>query len=244
MTVRAKDSVGAPLLMEASSESIALRWVLAYLGCSRHMARKPAIVLDIDGTVLINRSDGAVCVARFTELARACSRHGISLFCITARPYSKTNYRRSIRQLFDCGIYPVAKLFMRPDDADYLVYKRDSREAIFDAGYRVLVTIGDQFADVTDGDVGNLRDDRFYVGYFGSHGTFGVKLPSEFAETRSADRRGLAQRKSLQGAAGAQGGDGKEGGALCRRPRGGALSWRSGPLLDSGVTEAMAMMTL
>ena len=169
--------------MRVPSTAVAVEWALAFLGCMRHLAAKPAIVLDIDGTVLINDNDGpARCVLHFQALVRACTRHSIDVFCVTARPDERSNRLYTERQLEKCGISPVAKVYMRPPSSEYAAYKFRARQNIVGNGYTILLTVGDQFADVTRRDPPpEIVDTETYVGQLGDNMQFGIKLPSEFA---------------------------------------------------------------
>lgn len=180
MTCSAVDGFGF-LLMEVDSTLTAIQWALTYLGTVRFMTPKPCVVLDIDGTVLLNKADGgARCVLAFTDLARACSAAGIRIFCVTAREDTPSNRRHTERQLAGCGISPVERLYMRPPDGIYAVYKRDARREISANGYGILLSVGDQIADLTYGSLGDLPDDRTFVGQLGDDRGFAIKLPSEF----------------------------------------------------------------
>jgi len=169
-----------PLLMEVGDLGTVVRWALAYLGCTRAMARKPAVSLDIDGTVLYNAPDGRTkCVRLFKNLVDACEAAGVAIFYITARPESARNRAHTERQLRDCGLDRHARLYMMPDEADYARYKFQCRHDVAKQGYTLLLAVGDQLADVTRRPL-QLADDKFYIGQIGDHGSFGIKLPSEF----------------------------------------------------------------
>lgn len=167
--------------MEVDDLATALRWALAYLGCTKAMAQKPAISLDIDGTVLRNMPDGHTkCVRLFKNLIDACESAGIKIFYITARPESASNRAHTERQLQACGMNRHARMMMMPEHADYARYKYSCRLALAKEGYTVLLAIGDQFADVGRKTPSGLADDKFYVGQMGDGSSFGIKLPSEF----------------------------------------------------------------
>jgi len=172
----------APLLMEVDCVATAVRWALAYLGCTRAMVTKPAVSLDIDGTVLLNMSDGHTkCVRHFKNLVDACETAGIAIFYITARPDTESNRKHTEQQLKECGLNKHTKMFMMPARAEYSRYKFSSRLKVAEMGYAILLSIGDQFADVTRKDT-KLADDKFYIGQIGDNGAFGIKLPSEFLD--------------------------------------------------------------
>ena len=84
------------------------------------------------------------------------------------------------RQLARCGL-KYEKLFLQPPRHEYSRYKERARQSIVESGYGLLLSVGDQFADVNRKEL-NLADDKFYIGQFGDTlGGWAVKLPSEFA---------------------------------------------------------------
>lgn len=172
-----------PLLMRVDTTALAVEWALAFLGCARHLAPKPCIVLDIDGTVLLNRPCGeSTCVLHFASLCAACAQNGIKIFCVTARPDDVGNRAYTLRQLEKCRIQPVEEVYMRPPDAGYASYKYKARRTITAAGFSILLSIGDQFADVTRHvPPPELTDDHIYIGQMGDSGQYAIKLRSEFA---------------------------------------------------------------
>lgn len=176
-------STNFPLLMRVPNSTVAVEWALAFLGCMRHLALKPCIVLDIDGTVLLNERDGATrCVLHFHSLVSACTQNDITVFCVTARPEDPDNRAYTMRQLEKCGVTPVAKVYMRAPDAEYATYKYRARRNIAAHGFTVLLTVGDQWADISLKEPpGEIADDETYVGQMADGMQFGIKLPSEFA---------------------------------------------------------------
>uniref|UniRef100_A0A6C0BZV6 Polynucleotide kinase n=1 Tax=viral metagenome TaxID=1070528 RepID=A0A6C0BZV6_9ZZZZ len=172
-----------PLLMQVPSTAVAVDWALAFLGCMRLMAPKPCVILDIDGTVLLNASGGLTkCVLHFKSLCDACSANGIALFCVTARPEDSSNRLYTLRQLEKCGIKPIRKVYMRPSKAEYARYKYNARKEIATSGHAVLLTIGDQFADISlEEPPREIDDTKIYIGQMADGKGFGIKLSSEFA---------------------------------------------------------------
>jgi hypothetical protein len=87
-----------------------------------------------------------------------------------------------MRQLEKCGVTPVAKVYMRAPDAEYATYKYRARRNIAAHGFTVLLTVGDQWADISLKEPpGEIADDETYVGQMADGMQFGIKLPSEFA---------------------------------------------------------------
>jgi len=167
--------------MEVDSVATAVRWALAYLGCVRAMVARPAVVLDIDGTILVNTADGhAKCVHHMGVLVAACVSAKIAIFFVTARPDTDDNRKHTERQLARCGVNKHETLYMMPPRHEYLRYKFRARQDIISKGWNVLLAVGDQFADVSRRENLGLADDRLYVGQIGDGGSFAIKLPSEF----------------------------------------------------------------
>lgn len=171
------------IMAKLDSTASAVRWALAYLGAMHSLCAKPCIVLDIDGTVLLNEQDGGTkCVLFFHRLCEACQAEGIAIFAVTARPDSEKGGNRSWTeaQLQKCGIVPVERLFMRPPRAPYAEYKFRCRQRIRSWGYTVLLSIGDQFADLGHDVPRGLPDGEVLVASLGDDGGMTIKLPSEF----------------------------------------------------------------
>jgi predicted secreted acid phosphatase len=168
--------------MKVEDVPTAIEWALSFLGCMRFTVHKPCVVLDIDGTVLLNRKDGSsACVRHFTSFCDACHANDIGIFCITARPDDPYNRRYTMRQLEKCAVGPLQHLYMRPERADYGTYKHKARADVEKKGYSILLTVGDQFADIMRTDPPpELSDDAVYVGQIADSNKFGIKLPSEF----------------------------------------------------------------
>ena len=161
--------------------STAIRWALSFLGCHAPLCKKPAIVLDIDGTILINHADGSTkSVCHMTNFVKACLDSNISIFVVTARPDEARNRKWTERQLVSCGITPIEKLYMRPPAEDYGTCKHEAREEIRSNGHKILLSIGDQWGDVSSNDFEGLSDESTYIGTIGDQDSFAIKLPSEF----------------------------------------------------------------
>jgi len=166
--------------MEVDSTATAVRWALAYLGCMQHLAEKKCVVLDIDGTCLLNGKNGETrCVLHLRTLVEACRQSNISIVYVTARPDSEDNRAHTERQLTRCGIACHDKLYMMPPRAEYSRYKWRARQQVIEEGYTILLSMGDQWADVTRKEP-NLDDAKIYVGQMGDNSCFAIKLPSEF----------------------------------------------------------------
>jgi predicted secreted acid phosphatase len=114
------------------------------------------------------------------QLVQACSRAGICIFYVTARPDDPENRRYTERQLSSCGLDKHHTLYMMPSRSAYGKYKWNCRRHIESAGYTILLSIGDQFPDLTRDKMEHLKDDAFYIGCIGDNKTYAIKLPSEF----------------------------------------------------------------
>ena len=180
---KALKSARFPLLMAVRDSGVAVEWALAFLGCMRQLAKKPCIALDIDGTVILNVKNGPTrCVKHFQALVGACADYNITVFCITARTESHTVREYTTRQLEKCSLAPISHVYMRPKDADYASYKHKAREHIAKRGFTILLTVGDQWADISfQNPPSELLDTNTYVGQLSDNLQFCIKLPSEFA---------------------------------------------------------------
>lgn len=167
------------------SPGAALAWALSYLGATRRLAQRPAIVLDIDGTVLRNYDNNvAKCVVGFRYFVEACFRGGIHIFFVTARPDTPSNREWTVNQLKSCGFWqfvvPSRGLYMRDEGEDTGPFKLESRQDIRKRGYTILLSIGDQFLDLAGEVPSQLGNHCTLVGTLGDGGSFAIKLPSEF----------------------------------------------------------------
>ena len=182
MDCKAVSCATVPLLMEVPSAAVAIEWALAFLGCMHRLVQRPCIVLDIDGTVLLNEEDGSSkCVLPFQGLCQACEESNISVHCVTARQEDDDNRAYTRRQLEKCKLHNIDKLYMREPGDDPGEYKFEARRDITQQGYSILLTFGDQYFDLTrSARPPAIKGDRIYVGQMADDGQFGVKLPSEF----------------------------------------------------------------
>ena len=62
-----------------------------------------------------------------------------------------------------------------PDDYEYGKYKYDCREDIRNKGYKILLSIGDQKADLTTDNLDFMDDTHYYVGTIGDSNSYSVK---------------------------------------------------------------------
>jgi hypothetical protein len=150
-------------------------------GGGRHRGR-PAIVFDVDETVLSNytaidadnftfgpqsqaeaENEIGTAIAPSLELYRLARERRIAVFFITGRrertrEHTASNLRRE-------GFTDYEELILRPNDGtgSTVDYKAGAREAIEDRGYKILANVGDQYSDLA-----------------GGHGRVAFKLPNPF----------------------------------------------------------------
>ncbi len=177
-----RGSPSGAVVARVSNASTAVRWALSFLGCVAPLAPKPAVIFDIDGTLINNNTKGnPKCVCSLRNLVRACAASRIAIFVVTARPDEPRNRQWTERQLSSCSIEPVEQLYMRPEEADFAKCKFQAREQIRGQGFQVLLSIGDQWADCTLDEHRDLSDKSTYIGTLGDDGSYAIKLTSEFA---------------------------------------------------------------
>ncbi len=116
----------------------------------------PAIVFDIDGTLLDDNGQGIIPII---ALFRFSKMMGITPFIITARiddGIMAQQYTHT--QLHNNGIFDYATLFMLPKNFLHPCrYKLLARKQIYDWGYNVVMSIGDTPWDIGEyGGIGIL----------------------------------------------------------------------------------------
>jgi len=143
------------------------------------LCQMPAVCFDIDGTVLMNMKDGRTKSDNYMRrLLQACQQADITIFYVTARPDEPDNREYTERQLTSSGLDLHEELYMMPEHEEYGHYKWNSRRTIEQKGYTILLSVGDQSADIHRDT--KFQDDKIYIGRIGDNHSFGIKLPSEF----------------------------------------------------------------
>jgi len=160
----------------------------AYLekNLARVRDRKPAIVLDIDETVLsnyphINEFDFGYIPREWSawilrgeapaltgprELFRFARKNDVAVFFITGR--AEKEREATLRNLNHEGFEGWQELVMKPD-GDHSptgVYKAEHRRRLTETGYTILVNLGDQASDLEGGyaeAVFKLPNPMYYV---------------------------------------------------------------------------------
>jgi predicted secreted acid phosphatase len=147
------------------AKSFVRRWLAHHHGANRP---KPAIVLDIDDTSLslydcakaLNFVSPVACAVQPTlpaitqtrTLYWYAIRHNVAVFFITGRPEALRSF--TVTQLRAAFYRGPNTLYLRPNGdpgSSVVPYKSGTRKRITDAGYRILVNIGDQQSDLTGG---------------------------------------------------------------------------------------------
>jgi predicted secreted acid phosphatase len=179
------------VLAEMSGPGEALQWALAFVGAMRRLVKKPAVAVDVDATLLnqytINGKSFTKRVVGFHPFCEACHAHGVAVFVITARPEFKSNREWTLKQIRQCGLYHVEETYMRPEMEDPRIWKKATRDKIRSDGYNILLSIGDQWHDITATPPAHLNDWKTLVGDFGDGGSYGIKFPSEYEKPEGHD---------------------------------------------------------
>ena len=114
---------------------------------------KPCVVFDIDGTILV---DGIYLPQDHSEIIQDVYKFllylqnslGIDIFIITARPESRINRLGTIEMLKKLGInYKYLYMWNMNIFRDYKKYKEEARREIFENGYNVIMSLGDNYWD-------------------------------------------------------------------------------------------------
>lgn len=159
----ASGAYDADLAMAAAP---AKTWILQR---SAMPGRKPAIVLDIDETVLSNlphmtRADwgyqpaawdawmakaSAPAIPAVREIYQTARSRGVAVFFITGR--KESDRAATARNLKACGMGDYQELIVRPNSQTKepaASYKTARRKRIVDQGYTIIANIGDQDSDL------------------------------------------------------------------------------------------------
>lgn len=142
-----------------------------YLETNLTRHKKPAIVLDIDETVLSNYPCIDACDFGFLpnewnewvlkgeapafqgalDLFRYARSHDVAVFFITGRPENQR--QATVTNLQKEGFEGWKELVMKAD-ADHSLtseFKTQQRRKVFDQGYTIVVNMGDQMSDLEGG---------------------------------------------------------------------------------------------
>jgi predicted secreted acid phosphatase len=183
------------------------KWAKKYLSCVVPMVKKPAVVFDIDGTLLKGESERLSkrnpAVAAVYEW---CTKHEIDCFIVTARMETLPGVKMPVnvktkteRELIKLGFTRYKEVFMFPESVakrcrnDPAPFKRSVRNHIRSMGYQIILNLGDMWTDHTveksDGDrvckfVKSIDSKRSYCAFPSFDNTMcpiemGVKLPEE-----------------------------------------------------------------
>jgi predicted secreted acid phosphatase len=107
----------------------------------------PAIVFDIDGTLIDDTTYQPI--DYITSFYNYCLSLGLTVFIITARPSTNNNVKHTTDMLHDNGISGWKGIyFARDRSVDIPGYKLKSRKHIYDRGYTVLMSLGDNWFDI------------------------------------------------------------------------------------------------
>lgn len=138
---------------------------------ARYRDSNPALVLDIDETSISNlpyllandfgyvpgpwqawvKGDEAAPFSATLKLYQWARTNGVSVFFVTSRP--ETDREATERLLRRTGYSDIAGLYLKPSEekASSATYKAAQRRKITDAGYQIVVNLGDQWTDLDGG---------------------------------------------------------------------------------------------
>tara|TARA_A100001015_G_C14759584_1_gene620843 strand:+ start:221 stop:688 length:468 start_codon:yes stop_codon:yes gene_type:complete len=118
----------------------------------------PSVVFDIDGTIL---NDGVFSPKDYDEVILNVYRFllylqsiDIPIFIITARPDYPHNRKETKKMLDKLGINYVKLYMHNQSENNHIDFKTKSRKNILDNGYKVIMSLGDNYWDY--GDYGGL----------------------------------------------------------------------------------------
>ena len=151
---------------------------------ARLLVDNPAVVLDIDGTILLSEDRGWRCQPGIARISRGMP--DVTVFVITARRDVEVARVFTMHQLSVCNVH-AAEVIMRPDGCHGTVaaFKKAARDAIRRQGYQILLAVGDKGGDISGQMEAAFQKDTFhkngiYAGMIGDENkSFGLKLPED-----------------------------------------------------------------
>ena len=114
---------------------------------------KPCVVFDIDGTILVDgiyspEDNSEIIHDVYNFLLYLQNSLDIDIFIITARPESRTNRMGTIDMLQRLGInYRYLYMWNQNIFRNHIKYKEEARKEIFENGYNVIMSLGDNYWD-------------------------------------------------------------------------------------------------
>ena len=114
---------------------------------------KPCVVFDIDGTILVDgiyspKNNSEIIQDVYNFLLYLQNSLNIDIFIITARPESRTNRMGTINMLKNLGInYKYLYMWNMNIFREHIKYKEEARKEIFENGYNVIMSLGDNYWD-------------------------------------------------------------------------------------------------
>jgi predicted secreted acid phosphatase len=142
----------ANVLGQSKKSAPILFWIETYLRRMKNEwpTANLAIVFDIDDTILIGypqKPDVAV-----WKLYKLAQKMGYSIFFVTARVLMNDNYKHTMKQLKELGFGHYNGLYlMGPEylkEPDFSLYKYRIRQGLHDAGYNIVLNMGDTWHDL------------------------------------------------------------------------------------------------
>jgi hypothetical protein len=147
--------IGTSFFATATDLITVVAWAMCYISTMASIidVSKAAVVFDIDETVLTRVATGGS--SRFEpmyELYCYILSLGISVYFVTARSNEGRNAEATREELADLGFTQFSSLYLMPPEykplTNYSLYKFRARQNIVASGKEILLSIGDNWADV------------------------------------------------------------------------------------------------
>ena len=109
--------------------------------------KHPAIVFDIDGTLLYENTD--IPITSVIKFCNYCKEIGIATMIVTARRGCDLNINATKKQLETFGLNCDAFYFRHPEETDIETFKTNVRKHLSEnLNYNILMSIGDNLWDM------------------------------------------------------------------------------------------------
>lgn len=163
-------------------------WLMRYLELKLMTVSAPAVVFDVDSTLLerdqytLKRIDAIYNVFEF------CQRKNISCHIVTARldcDLGKQELSKVMKQM-NMKLSKFHYTYMRPSDIEINTrglekFKTQCRQEISNRGYTIVANIGDNWHDLgyLSNSLKKLDETKSYIAFFPGHTTVSIKLPAD-----------------------------------------------------------------
>lgn len=181
----------------AEGRSEVSRWLKKFLSMKMNTVKNPAVIFDIDSTLLEGREANVVRIEKIYDIFEFCQQNRIDCDIVTARLDFEQGWRelRKVMKQKEMNVSKFRSTHMRPggikpSTKNLTAFKHSCRERICNE-YRatIIANIGDNWHDLLSPAsypnpqvkkvLNSLEGDKSYVAFFPGHLEVSIKLPND-----------------------------------------------------------------